>query len=139
MSSLNSVQIIGRLGKDPVVAATKTGAQVCKVTVATSEKRKNTAGEYVETTEWHNVVCFGKTAEIMAKYLKKGHQAFFEGRFQTQKYQGKDGTDKYMTQIIASKMIMLGSKKANPAAEGQPIAQTPQPQSSQQIIDDIPF
>lgn len=108
MSGINKVIIIGNLGNDPTV----TGA-VTKISVATSEtwKDKN-SGEDQEKTEWHRIVFFGKLAEIAAKFLTKGSKVYIEGKLQTSKYKDKEGVEKYSTDIIASSMQMLDSKKS---------------------------
>ena len=111
MKGVNKAIVIGTLGQDPDVKATANGGTICNVSVATNEswKDKNT-GEKKEATEWHRIVMFGKLAEIAAQYLKKGSQAYFEGRIQTRKWQDGQGNDRYSTEINASQMQMLGSK-----------------------------
>lgn len=109
MQGVNKVIIIGRLGKDPEVRYGNDGSAMANISVATSEawKDKNT-GEKKEKTEWHRVVAFGRTAEIMGEYLKKGSQVYIEGKLQTRKWQDKDGKDCYTTEIVARQMNMLG-------------------------------
>lgn len=111
MSSLNKVMLIARLGKDPEVRYTQGGTAVASFSAATSEKFKNKSGEWEERTEWHNLVLWGRLAEIAGEYLTKGSLAYFEGRLQTRKWQDKDGADRYTTEIVAERMQMLGSKK----------------------------
>jgi len=108
---LNKVTLIGRLGSDPEVRYMPTGGAVTNVSLATSRrwKDKNT-GERREETEWHRIVFFSKLAEIAGEYLKKGGQVYVEGRIQTNKWQDKEGKDRYTTEIIADQMQMLGSK-----------------------------
>ena len=92
---LNKVMIIGNLGNDPDVRYTQGGAAVSNISVATSETWKDkTSGEPVEKTEWHKVVFFGKLAEIVAEYLKKGAKVYIEGKLQTRKWQDKEGNDR---------------------------------------------
>ena len=107
---VNKVILIGNLGSDPDVRYTQGGAAVANVSIATSEswKDKNT-GEPQGRTEWHRVVFFGRLAEIVSEYLRKGSKIYVEGRLQTRKWQGKDGNDRYTTEIVANEMQMLRS------------------------------
>jgi single-strand DNA-binding protein len=108
---VNKVILVGHLGKDPEVKYLPSGSAVANVTIATSESWKDKqSGDKQERTEWHNVVFFGKLAEIVGEYLKKGAQAYVEGSLRTRKWQDKEGKDRYTTEIVASDMQMLGSK-----------------------------
>ena len=108
---VNKVILIGNLGKDPEVRYMPSGSPVVNVTIATSEQWVDKASnEKKERTEWHNVVFFNKLAEIVAEYLKKGSQVYIEGRLQTEKWQDKEGKDRYTTKILANEMQMLGSR-----------------------------
>ena len=111
MASLNKVMIIGNLGKDPEIRATTTGQSVATFSIATSEKFKNKNGEQEERTEWHKVVLWGKLADIAGQYLTKGKTVYIEGRIQTRKWEGKDGQDRYTTEIVGETMKMLGGKE----------------------------
>ncbi|MEA3291594.1 MAG: single-stranded DNA-binding protein [Pseudomonadota bacterium] len=108
---INKVILIGNLGSDPEVRYLPSGSAVANVSVATSDswKDKNT-GERQERTEWHRVAFFGRLAEIVGEYLKKGSKVYVEGRLQTRKWQGQDGQDRYTTEIVASEMQMLDSR-----------------------------
>ncbi len=111
MASLNKVQIIGNLGADPEVKTLPNGEMVANISVATTEKWKDkTTNEAKELTEWHRISFFGKLAEIVDKYLKKGSAVYVEGSLRTKKYTDKDGVEKYTTNIKASSMQMLGGK-----------------------------
>ncbi len=145
MKGVNKAIIVGTLGQDPDVKYSSSGSAICTVSIATSEswKDKNT-GEKVEKTEWHRVVMFGKLGEIAAQYLKKGQQAYFEGKIQTNKYQGQDGQDRYSTQIVAHEMQMLGSSQSNNGQTNQ--QQEPVPAQNQndappanEGFDKLPF
>jgi single-strand DNA-binding protein len=108
---VNKVILIGNLGNDPDVRYTASGAAVANISLATAESwRDKESGEQQERTEWHRVVFFGRLAEIVAEYLKKGSQVYVEGRLQTRKWQDKEGKDRYSTEIVANEMQMLGSR-----------------------------
>ncbi|MBI2993384.1 MAG: single-stranded DNA-binding protein [Gammaproteobacteria bacterium] len=108
---INKVILIGNLGDDPEVRYTAGGAAVANIRLATSESWKDKeSGEKQERTEWHRVVFFGRLAEIVAEYLKKGSQVYVEGSLRTNKWQDKSGNDRYTTEIIASEMQMLGGR-----------------------------
>lgn len=111
MASINKVILIGNLGKDPELKFLPSGQPVANFPIATSEKWKDkSTGETKEQTEWHNIIMFGKLAEIAGQYLKKGSSVFVEGRLQTRKWQDKNGQDRYTTEIIANEMKMLGGR-----------------------------
>lgn len=116
---INKVILIGNLGQDPEVKYMPSGSAVANVRLATSDswKDKNT-GEQQERTEWHTVVFFGRLAEIVGEYLKKGSKIYVEGRLQTRKWQGKDGTDRWSTEIVANEMQMLDSKGGSGSGGG---------------------
>ena len=106
---VNKVILIGNLGSDPETRSTGGGTTVCSFSVATSESwTDKQSGEKQERTEWHRVKVFGKLGEICGEYLKKGRQVYIEGSIRTDKFTGKDGVEKYFTDIIASEMQMLG-------------------------------
>ncbi|MFZ0732039.1 MAG: single-stranded DNA-binding protein [Candidatus Sulfotelmatobacter sp.] len=107
--SLNRVQLIGNLGKDPEIKYTPQGTPVAKLTIATNERYKDKAGEWQDRTEWHNVVLWQRLAEIAGEYLKKGGKVFVEGRLQTRSWDDKQtGQKKYMTEIVGNDLILLG-------------------------------
>lgn len=108
---LNKASIIGNLGNDPDMRYTQSDTAVCNISVATTERWKNKDGERVEETEWHRVVAFGKLAEIMGEYLRKGSQVYIEGKIKTEKYTDKEGIERYSTKIYANEMKMLGGRR----------------------------
>lgn len=110
MASLNKVMLIGNLGKDPEVRYTTSGKAVASFSLATTDKFKSASGEWEEKTEWHNVVLWGRQAEIAGEYLAKGRTVFIEGRLQTRKWQDKDGRDRWTTEIVGDRMQMLGGR-----------------------------
>jgi single-strand DNA-binding protein len=113
MASLNKVFLIGNLGKDPEIRTTTSGLSVASFSLATSEKFKNKNGEMEERTEWHNVVLWGKLAEIAKEYLSKGKSVYIEGRLQTRNWQDRDGKDRWSTEIVGDRMQLLSPKKDN--------------------------
>ncbi len=138
--SLNKVQLIGNLGKDPELKYTPSGVAVATFSIATSESWKDTDGNQQEKTEWHNIVAWRKLAEICGEYLKKGKKVYLEGKLQTRNYE-KDGVKRYVTEIVADQLIMLdggggsgaGRSSSGSAAEPSP-AHADVPKD-----DDLPF
>jgi single-strand DNA-binding protein len=150
---VNKVILIGNLGNDPEVRYTAGGSAVANVSLATTESwRDKESGEQQEKTEWHRIVFFGRLAEIVAEYLKKGSQIYVEGRLQTRKWQDKEGNDRYTTEIVANEMQMLGSRggAAGAAAPGDNSGRSApsEPRAKEKgkskaddefVDDDIPF
>lgn len=117
---INKVTLIGNLGADPEVRYTASGSAVANVRLATAESwRDRESGEQQERTEWHRVVFFGRLAEIVEQYLRKGSQVYVEGRLQTRKWQDRDGNDRYTTEIVANEMQMLGGRGGGGGAPSQ--------------------
>ena len=108
---INKVILIGNLGAAPEIRYAASGGAIATVRLATAESwRDKESGEQQERTEWHRVVFFGRTAEVVEQYLRKGSQIYVEGRLQTRKWQDRDGNDKYTTEIVANEMQMLGGR-----------------------------
>lgn len=110
MASLNKVMLIGNLGKDPELRYTPAGTAVASFSLATSEKFKNKDGEYEEKVDWHNVVLWGRQAEVAGEYLTKGKTIYLEGKLQTRKWQDKDGRDRFTTEVVGERMQMIGGR-----------------------------
>lgn len=110
MRGVNKAIIVGTLGKDPEIRYSGNGNAIANISVATNESWKGKDGQQQEKTEWHRIVIFGKLAEIVQQYLKKGDSAYFEGKIQTRKWQDQSGNDRYSTEIVANEMQMLGGK-----------------------------
>ena len=107
--SVNKVILIGNLGKDPEVKYTPSGTAVAKFSLATNERYKDKDGQWQDRTEWHNIVAWQRMAEIVGEYLKKGRTVYVEGRLQTRSWEDKEsGQKKYMTEIVASDLVLLG-------------------------------
>ncbi len=110
MSIRNKVSLIGRVGKDVEVFSFESGKLKATVSLATSDYYINQIGEKVEETQWHNVVAFGKVAEIMQKYVEKGKEIAIEGKINYKSYEDQQGQKKYITEIIVSEILLLGGK-----------------------------
>jgi single-strand DNA-binding protein len=116
---VNKVILVGNLGKDPEVRYMPSGGAVTNVTIATSEQWKDKdSGQKQERTEWHNVVFYNRLAEVAGEYLRKGSQVYVEGSLRTEKWQDKNGQDRYTTKIIASEMQMLGGRGGGDSQHG---------------------
>lgn len=112
MASVNKVILVGNLGADPEVRYLPSGDAVANIRVATADRyTEKESGEPKEVTEWHRVSFFGRLAEIVSEYLKKGSSIYIEGRLRTRKWQAQDGTDRYSTEIVADQMQMLGGRR----------------------------
>lgn len=108
----NKVQLIGNLGNAPEVKTTENGKKLARFSVATNESYRNAGGEKVTETTWHNLVAWGKVADIAEKYLAKGSEVAIEGKLINRSYTDKDGNKKYITEIQVNELLMLGSKTA---------------------------
>ena len=104
----NRVQLIGNLGNDPEIINLDGGAKLAKFSIATSDSYKNAQGEKVEETQWHNIVAWGKTAEIVENYLTKGKQVAVDGKLVHRSYDTKEGEKRYVTEIKCNELLMLG-------------------------------
>jgi single-strand DNA-binding protein len=149
---LNKVLLMGNLGRDPEVRFTAGGTAVANFSIATNESWKDKNGQQQEKTEWHRIVVWGKLAELCGEYLKKGRQAFIEGRLQTREWTDKEGKKNYSTEIVANNVQFIGGRPdgAGAAAQGnnstpaQPGNYGPPPGDDQAPPpgggpDDIPF
>lgn len=138
MASVNKVILIGNLGRDPEVRYTADGVAVANFSIATSEQWKDKNGEKQERTEWHRIVAWRRLGEICGEYLRKGSQVFIEGKLQTRSWEDRDGVKRYITEVVAQAMQMLGSagKDTREESFGAPL-----PGDEPMAIpdDDIPF
>ena len=115
---VNKVILLGNLGADPELKSTPSGQSVCSLRIATSEKYKDKDGNQQEKTEWHKVVVWGKLADLVNQFCKKGKQVYLEGKLQTRKWQDKDGKDQYTTEIVADNVKFLGGAGGASNEEG---------------------
>lgn len=134
MAGINKVILIGNLGKDPELRYTPNSKAVATFSLATTERWKDKEGQFQEKTEWHNIVAWGKQAEICKEYLKKGSSVYVEGRLQHRSYDDKDGNKKYITEIVARSVQMLGRKGD---AKEEPVSQDLESSAAEE--EDLPF
>jgi len=107
----NKVQLIGNLGQAPAIKTTESGKKLAQFSVATNESYQNAQGEKVTETQWHQVVAWGKLADIVEKYLIKGKEVAIEGKLVNRNYTDKQGVKHYATEVVASDLLMLGTNK----------------------------
>lgn len=115
--SVNKVMILGRLGQEPELKYTPSGAAVCNFSVATTESWADKSGQKQEKTEWHRIVVWGKLGELCNQYLSKGRQAFIEGSLQTRSWDAKDGTKRYTTEINARNVQFIGGASTDKGSD----------------------
>lgn len=144
--SLNKVMLIGNLGRDPEIRHLESGVVNSTFTLATSERyRDRTTGETKEQTEWHNIVCWRQLAEFTENYLKKGTQVYVEGKLRSRSYNDQNGNTRYITEIVADTIQLLGRKSDNNTAapaQAAPVTAQPRPAVTKPIVDegdDLPF
>ena len=157
MASVNHVFILGNVGNDPKVSDIGDNRRAAQFSVATNERRKNSAGQPVDVTEWHNIVALGSLADVASKYVRKGSQVAVEGRIRTRDWTDKAGVRRFTTEIVASNIQLLGGKRDGQQGDAQtrqtqeraPYTPAPQPAQSQGSTrqrldeddgkDDLPF
>ncbi|WP_296633947.1 single-stranded DNA-binding protein [Polaribacter sp.] len=111
MSTLrNKLQLIGNLGNNPEIITLDSGKKLAKFSIATNESYKNANGEKVTDTQWHNIVAWNKTADIIERYLQKGNEVAIEGKLTSRNYETKEGEKRYVTEIVCNELLMLGNK-----------------------------
>ena len=133
---INKAILLGNLGKDPELRYTNQQMAVCSFSLATGERRKDQTGKWVDHTEWHNIICFGKTAENCSNYLKKGRQVYVEGRIQSRKWQDKEGRDRWTTEIIANTVQFVGTRDSQQS--GATASDIPASPSAAGMIESLP-
>jgi single-strand DNA-binding protein len=143
---VNKAIIVGNVGQDPEVRYMPSGSAVAELSVATTESWKDKqTGDKQERTEWHRISFFGRLAEIVGEYVRKGSQVYVEGSIRTEKWQDKSGQDRYTTKIIANEMQMLGGKGGSGGSASfnqgasAPAAQPATASAADDFDDDIPF
>ena len=117
--SVNKVTLLGNVGKDPEIRSTAGGTMVANFTLATSDRQKDAQGNWQDRTEWHNLVAFQRTAEIVRDYVKKGTQVFVEGKIQTRSWDDKEsGQKRYRTEIIVNELVLLSAREEGSGGQG---------------------
>jgi single-strand DNA-binding protein len=147
VASVNKVILIGNLGKDPELRYTPGGSAVTNFPIATNERWKDKNGQPQERTEWHNIVLWGRLAEIANEYLKKGSPVYIEGRLQTRSWEDRDGNKRYTTEVVGNQMQMLGREVGaggGPSAESsegklEAEAVPEEIKDTEEADDDLPF
>jgi single-strand DNA-binding protein len=143
MASFNKIVIVGYLGRDPEIRYTPQGTAVANFTIATTEKRKDRAGEFQDVTTWFRVSAWGKLAELAQQYLSKGRQVYIEGRLRMEEYTDREGLKRQSLEVTASEIHFLSPKgESGPAAGSSghaPDAASDEPSSGRREDDDIPF
>jgi single-strand DNA-binding protein len=143
MGSVNKVILVGNLGRDAELKFTQNGFPIARFSLATTDRRKDSkSGEWQDRTEWHRVVLLGKQAESLQDYLKKGKQIYVEGRIETRSWDDKDGQKRYMTEIIADRIQLLGSPGGARGTGGSRETEyggAEEPAMASEADDDIPF
>lgn len=118
--TINKVILIGRAGKDPEMKYAPSGTAIANFTMATNERTKDKDGNFTDHTDWHRVVAFGRTAEVVGEYLTKGKLVYVEGRLQTRSWEDKEGQKRYTTEVVCNNMQLLGSKSDNDSRNDSP-------------------
>jgi len=148
---VNKVLLLGNVGKDPEIRSTAGGMTIASFTLATADRQKDAQGNWADKTEWHNLVCFQRTAEVVRDYVKKGTQLFIEGKIQTRSWDDKEsGQKRYKTEILVNELTLLGSKSGGSEGGGysksstasydqRPPASQPDYADTGITDDDIPF
>jgi single-strand DNA-binding protein len=148
---VNKVLLLGNVGKDPEIRSTSGGMVIASFSLATADRQKDAQGNWVDKTEWHNLVCFQRTAEVVRDYVKKGTQLFIEGKVQTRSWDDKEsGQKRYKTEILVNELTMLGGKSGSESSGSNSKSntdsydqRTPANQSDYGDVgitdDDIPF
>ena len=142
--TVNKVILLGRLGQDPEMRYAPSGTAIATFSLATNSSQKSAEGEWVEKTEWHNILAFGKLAEFAGEYLKKGKQVYLEGRLQTSSWEDQQGQKRYKTEIVLTELQMIGPKGDDEYSGSQKSAnstsqQTQEPPTAAEEEDDLPF
>ncbi|GGF15847.1 single-stranded DNA-binding protein [Hymenobacter cavernae] len=142
-AGVNKVILVGNLGKDPEVRHLEGGTAVARFTLATNDYYKDKSGNRVERTEWHNIALWRDLAEVAEKYLRKGQQVYIEGRIRTRQYQDKDNQTRYITEIVAEELTMLGGRPQaeNQSEQASQAGASPEAQTFRQEpeLDQLPF
>ena len=138
---MNKVFLLGNVGKDPEIRSTNGGMSIASLTLATADRQKDAQGNWVDKTEWHNLIAFQKTADVVKNYVKKGSQILIEGKIQTRSWDDKEsGQKKYRTEILINDLTLLGDPKGGNGSNHQSASVPVASASADELTDDdIPF
>ena len=141
MGLRNKVQLIGNVGSDPEIINLDSGKKIAKLSLATNEYFKNAQGEKQQETQWHNLVAWNKTAELIEKYVVKGKELGIEGKLTSRSYEDKEGGKRYITEVVVNELLLLSNNNASGYNEGQGKMNNPAPpvNNQQEEEDDLPF
>ncbi|MCD6161793.1 MAG: single-stranded DNA-binding protein [candidate division Zixibacteria bacterium] len=140
MASVNKAILIGNLGKDPELRYTPSGQAVAKFSLATTRKWRDKDGQSQEQTTWHNIVCWGRQAEIANEYLRKGRPVYIDGRIDNRSYEDKDGVKKYISEVVVRNFQFLGGRDDQSGPSQPPSGTPPEPPADVSTDDDdLPF
>ncbi len=135
---VNSVRLIGNVGRTPEVKEFGTGRKKASLSLATTEKRRKETGEYITHTEWHNLVCWGKQADVVERFVKKGSRLAIEGKLAHREYTGSDGQKRYITEILVQEISFFDGRK--PESEGEiPADEKPVAEKADKAKNKLPF
>ncbi len=137
MASVNKAILIGNLGRDPEIRYTPSGQAVASFTIATTDKWRDKEGQLQERTDWHNIVCWGKQAELANQYLKKGRPVYIEGRIQNRSYDDKEGNKRYISEVVVQRLQFLGGRPGESTGQQQETPEIPPETAGED--DDLPF
>jgi single-strand DNA-binding protein len=143
MASVNLAILVGNLGRDPELRYTPNGQAVASFSIATTEKWKDKSGQTAERTDWHNIVCWGRNAEVANQYLKKGNPVYIEGRIQNRTYDDKDGNRRYISEVVVRRLQLLGRPSGSTGDRDDSTGGASGPESEMDNVpetdDDLPF
>ena len=135
---VNSVRLIGNVGRTPEIKEFGTGKKKASLSLATTEKRRKETGEYFNHTEWHNLVCWGKQADVVERFVRKGSRLAIEGKLAHREYTGSDGQKRYVTEILVQEISFFDGRKAEEQADN-PSEETPTAEKSDKSKNNLPF
>jgi single-strand DNA-binding protein len=135
---VNSVRLIGNVGRTPEVKQFNTGRKKASLSLATTEKRRNESGEYISHTEWHNLICWGKQADVVERFVKKGSRLVIEGKLTHRDYTASDGQKRYITEIVVQEISFFDGRKSEGEAE-TPAEEPPVAEKAEKAKNKLPF
>jgi single-strand DNA-binding protein len=135
---INKVILVGNVGQDPDIRSTASGTRVANLRLATNERRRDRDGQWTDHTEWHTLVVWGRTVDVVEQYVNKGRQLYIEGALRTRSWEGQDGHKRYSTEIHVRELKMLGGRSSS-AGSGSSESYDAVAQNYPNDVDDVPF